>query len=153
MANTSVEEEAEEVASKTIAEEANTAEASSREFLCAECGKKFSSLKNMRIHIGRQHKQAGIISPIPQLDGTSSSGYQTISYTFVSEYADEDILYTLGELFPDSFETKLLSRLKLGGLDSADHLCTVQLKPPEEEFIWPMMNEIQAEVLKDILKQ
>ena len=156
VADTSVEKGAEETASKTTAEEASndeTVKASSRDFLCAECGKKFASLKNMRIHIGRQHNQTENRSPIPQLDGTSCGDYQTLTYTFVSDYADEDIMYTLREIFPDSFETKLLARLKLGGLNSADYLFTVQLNPPDDEFIWPTMNKIQAEVLKEVKKQ
>ena len=57
-------------------------------------------------------------SPILQVDGqkTLTDG---ISFTFKSEYAEEDILYSLKEIFPP-FMAQLNSRVRLGAR-AADH--------------------------------
>ena len=76
-----------------------------------------------------------------------------VSYTFVSEYATNDIMYTLGEIFPADVETKLVSRVKYVGPWSADHLCTIEIKfPAPQYFSWPRMNRTQEEVIKDLTK-
>ena len=76
-----------------------------------------------------------------------------VIYTFVSEFALEDIEYTLRELFP-KVETNLLSRVKLVGPWSADHLCTLEINLPDSQnFSWPQMSRVQAEVCKDIQRQ
>ena len=77
----------------------------------------------------------------------------SVTYTFVSEFAVEDIEYTLREIFPH-VETKLLSRVKLIGPWSADHLCTLEIYlPAAQNFSWPEMSRIQADVLTNIQKQ
>ena len=66
-------------------------------------------------------------SPILQVDGqkTLTDG---ISFTFKSEYAEEDILYSLKEIFPP-FMAQLNSRVRLGAR-AADHQCIVSVKIP-----------------------
>ena len=87
-------------------------------------------------------------SAIPQVDGTFD---EEVVFTFVSNFHSEDIEYTLKEVIPVDIETKLISVVRIGGLKSADQLCTLQIKmPPEKKFIWPVMNQSQSEVIKDL---
>ena len=76
-------------------------------------------------------------------------GNDVLTFTFVSEFALEDIEYTVREIFPE-VETNLLSRVKLIGPWSADHLCTLEINLSSENFSWPELSRCQAEVLKDI---
>ena len=76
---------------------------------------------------------------IPQLDGDADE--VDVTYTFISNYGDEDIRDSLEELkeanlVPES--TALVSRVMVEPL-SAHHLCTVALKLPvgEKDFSWP----------------
>ena len=76
---------------------------------------------------------------IPQVDGTVD---EEVVYTFVSDFHREDIEYTIQELIPVDIETKLVSVVRIGGLQRTDQLCTLQIKmPPEKNFIWPMMSQ------------
>ena len=87
-------------------------------------------------------------SPIPQLDGAVVA--QQVKYSFKSEYGEEDIVYSLGELLPKNLAPTLVSRVRLGPR-SADHLCTVVLQLPDDEnFDWPQMNSSDSEVLREI---
>ena len=66
---------------------------------------------------------------------------ETLSFTFVSDYGDEDVRDSLEELMHDNLlprTTTLLSRV-LVKFPSADHLFTVRLKLPVEQgnFSWP----------------
>ena len=45
-------------------------------------------------------------------------------------------MYTLEEIFPES-KVEIVSRVKVGGTLSADHLCSVQIKPTLVTFIGP----------------
>ena len=64
-------------------------------------------------------------------------------YHFVSDYGEDDIIYTLEELFP-SKNFSLLSRVRLRPLD-ADHECTVALLATAgQSYIWPEMIGIQS---------
>ena len=92
-------------------------------------------------------------SPIPQIDGAARDiSEQIVTYTFKSDFAEEDIIYTLDEILTDEIETQLKSRVRLYGPRSAAHLCTVVIKlPPEKTFTWPEMTSDQAEVFKDLL--
>ena len=77
---------------------------------------------------------------------------QSVAYTFKSEFADEDILYTFGEILSDDFETKIVSRVRLYGPRSAEHLCTIVIKlPPDKNLEWPEMSKIQKEVIKELM--
>ena len=75
-------------------------------------------------------------------------------YTFVSDFAKEDIEITLREIFPEEIETKLILQEKITGPWSGDHLCSVQVKLPDARmFSWPKMLADQAQVFKDIKMQ
>jgi hypothetical protein len=85
---------------------------------------------------------------IPQFDGTYDA---EVVYTFVSDFHQEDIEYTIKELIPEDVDTTLVSVVRIGGLQSADQLCTLLIKmPPEKNFIWPIMSKSQSEVIKDL---
>ena len=93
-------------------------------------------------------KQKVIGSAIPQVDGTSD---EEVVFTFVSDFHREDIEYTLKEVIPANVETELISVVRIGGLKSADQLCTLQIKmPPEKKFKWPVMFQSQLEVIKEL---
>ena len=113
------------------------------DFSCNLCESKFSSLKGLIIHEIKKHNLTN--SPIPQVDGVHD---EEVLYTFVSDFHQEDIEYTLKEFIPDVVETKLVSVTRIGGLQSADQLCQLILKiPPNQKFNWPMMNRSQADVI------
>ena len=87
-------------------------------------------------------------STIPQVDGTFD---EEIVYTFISDFHREDIDYTIKEVIPEEIETTLASVVRIGGLHSADQLCTLRIKvPPEKTFIWPVMTNSQSEVIKKL---
>ena len=84
---------------------------------------------------------------IPQLDGNGYSTSESISvdeeasFTFVSNYAEEDINDALKELKDDNLVPNLptlTSRVRVQPR-SADHLCTVVLNIPATvvNFVWP----------------
>ena len=84
-----------------------------------------------------------------QVDGNLNDD-EIAEYTFTSNYAKEDIAYTLEEIFPEKnccLDSYVQSKPR-----SADHLCTVSLKDPSKKFIWPTMNSIQEDVIKDLKK-
>ena len=92
------------------------------------------------------------------MDGEAHQQEVKIGYTFISEFGEEDILYSLEKLFPEDHvvsSTTLVSRIRTKPL-SADHLCTVELILPEarmQGFNWPDLKE-DADVfigLKQIL--
>ena len=86
-------------------------------------------------------------SIIPQLDGIEDPD-KISKYTFVIDFHEEDIVYTLQEILPDDVETQLISKVRIGGLRSADQLCTFSLKlPPDRMFTWPKMSMSQAKVI------
>jgi hypothetical protein len=87
-------------------------------------------------------------STIPQVDGSFDA---EIVYNFKSDFHKEDIEYTMKELIPEEIEAKLVSVVRIGGLQSADQLCTLRIKmPPEKTFIWPLMTDSQSEVIKKL---
>ena len=45
--------------------------------------------------------ETGVKSPILQLDGDGDASENKLTYTFSSDYAEEDILHILEEFFPD----------------------------------------------------
>ena len=93
----------------------------------------------------KQQKVTG--SAIPQFDGTYD---EEVVYTFISDFHKEDIEYTLKEVIPVDIETKIVSVVRIGGLQSADQLCTLAVKlPPEKNFSWPVMSKSQSEVIKN----
>ena len=69
----------------------------------------------------------------------------------MSDFHKEDVEYTIKEVIPEGVETKLVSAIRIGGLQSAEQLCTVVVKiPPEKNFIWPRMSKSQSEVIRDL---
>ena len=139
----------EQAAAEKATEDPAAAEKVGEDFSCDSCDKKFKNLKGLRTHVAKKHKASP--SPIPQLDGTCEVVNEAATYDFVSEYHKEDILYTLEEIFPGS-KVEMVSRVKVGGTLSADHLCSVQIEQDTGNFCWPQMNSDQAVVFKDIKK-
>ena len=95
-------------------------------------------------------EDSNIISPIPQIDGQALSLLDDLSFTFKSDYGEEDILASLDEIFPP-FVTSLNSRVRLGRLE-ADHQCIVGIRIPAAErknFSWPAMPNC-AEVIREV---
>ena len=87
-------------------------------------------------------------SPIPKIDGHFDT---EVLLTFVSEFHKEDVEYTLKEIIPEDVEAELVSMVRIGGLQSADHLCNLVMKiPPDKNFTWPSMSLSQSEVIKDL---
>ena len=71
-----------------------------------------------------------------------------VVYAFKSDYGEEDIEYSLQEIFQES--ATLVSRVALRPR-SAEHLCTVEIKLGDcEHFSWPNMREDQIEVFTDL---
>ena len=88
-------------------------------------------------------------SPIPQLDGESSLDDQT--YSFKSDYGQEDIDYTLSEIFPEN-ETILASRIRITP-KGADHFCTVVVKGMiTGDGFWQLMSPEDAKVIREVSK-
>ena len=89
-------------------------------------------------------------SPILQVDGTAEK--DRASYSFVSMYAEEDILYTLEEIFPTTeFRCILKSRERIEPL-GADHLCILDLEALIEgkTLTWPEMGTKQVVVFEKL---
>ena len=94
-------------------------------------------------------------SPILQVDGAVGSLEQHVAhgdtevYSFVSKFGEEDILWTLQELFTSS-GASLLSRVRVRPM-KAEHLCTVSVKVSAgQTFTWPDMRKDQEEVFQDL---
>ena len=143
----SVAEEAEEVneaAAEVVTKESDDVKA---EYSCELCDFKVKSLRAFRTHTANKHAN------IPQVDGVVDESLEVANtFTFVSEYHEEDILYTVEEVIPKEVKAHLTSRVRYGGLRSADHLCTllVKLPPDRKTFNWPKMTPLQVEVLKNL---
>ena len=135
------------MADKTKAAEVST---DISDYSCELCDSSFKNFRALRVHEGRVHK-VNRGSPIPQLDGENENFTDSLIYTFVSEFATDDIELTLRELFPDDVETHIISQVKIGGLRSAEHLCTVSIKFSSDQTLsWPDMVKDQAEVFKEL---
>ena len=92
---------------------------------CVICEKEFESEKGLSTHQGRMHG-----GDIPQLDGCTGEEPDEDTFTFVSHYGEEDVVYTLKELLELGLVPTLptlVSRERICDT-SADHLCTVRLK-------------------------
>ena len=93
-----------------------------------------------------------------QVDGAVGSLEQYVAqgdregYSFVSKFGEEDILWTLEELFTSS-GASLLSRVRVKPMKFEHrcivlHLCTVSVKVPAgQTFTWPDMTQEQKEIL------
>ena len=129
-------------------EDTNDLEIDTENFSCELCESIFKSLKGLRAHIGRKHKASD--SPIPQVDGVTLDN--ELTWNFSSEFADDDVEYTIKEMFPQSEEVEIVSKLKLKDETlSAERFFKVRIKlPPEAKFSWPVMTKTQLEVLKNL---
>ena len=136
--NKAAENAAIEESINTVAEEAST-----ENVHCELCDSKFRNPRGLRSHEGKAHKM------IPQLDGCSGDEFRNCIYTFESNYAKEDIVYTLEEVLSDNVSQQLVSMVKIGSKRSADHLCTVRLLIPIV-WEWPDMNRLQSEVIRSL---
>ena len=82
-------------------------------------------------------------SPILQLDGEVKQPCENVVFNFHSEFGEEDILYSLSEIFPDNIVTSytLVSRIRVGR--TADHECKVEFRLADagqtRNFNWPDM--------------
>ena len=124
----------EEVSVNKVNDISSDAEAG-MELSCDLCESKFQNLRAIRTHKSRKHKVTG--SPFPQIDGHFDT---EVLLTFVSEFHKEDVEYTLKEIIPEDVEAELVSMVRIGGLQSADHLCNLVMKiPPDKNFTWPSM--------------
>ena len=94
----------------------------------------------------------GPSSPIPQVDGEAEKVRDgDVVFTFDSEYGEEDVTYTLEQVFQNDQAT-LQSRTRVGPM-TANHLCVVAIKvaPEEKEtFAWPKMKAYDAEVFTNL---
>ena len=92
--------------------------------------------------------ETGLISPLPQLDGEDV--VEHLTFSFKSDYGQEDIEYTLNDILPKS--TNLVSRVRIRPLD-ADHLCTVVLETVKgQNFSWPNMKPDDAEIIREVVR-
>ena len=74
---------------------------------------------------------------------------ENVTFTFMSDYGEEDILDSFEEIFP-GITADLQSRVRVERL-SADHFCTVMLHPVSARtFAWPAMDTVNTEVFRDI---
>ena len=119
----------------------------------AAAGETRSSSSQLVVDLGEgcnMAEETGPNSPIPQVDGTLEK--KDVTFTFKSEYGEEDIRHSLGEIFPP-FVASLDSRVRLGRL-AADHQCIVSLRNPfgqKNVLSWPEM-DIGDDVFRELKK-
>ena len=113
-------------------------------FECCICEKTYKTERGLNSHIGQSHRS------IPQVDGTSEE--LDISFTFESEYANEDVMYTIEEVIMNEIKVELLSRVKVGDVRSAEHVFSIRVSPSSSDWQWPEMNQLQRKVLKNLRK-
>ena len=109
---------------------------------CDQCESTFKTVRGLRAHKGRVHEN------ILQLDGASE--IQEGTYTFVSDFAEEDVKYTLDESLADEVDFEWISRVKTGNARSADHICTIKVSLPCDDWQWPILTGVQAQVFKNL---
>ena len=62
-------------------------------------------------------------------------------FSFLSEYGEEDILFSLEEVFPPEKIATMMSRVRVAP-SSADHLCNVTLRPVQgKKTTWSVLEE------------
>ena len=69
-----------------------------------------------------------------------------------SEFAQEDVEYTLEEALSAEVCVELVSRVKIGDVKGANYLYTVSVSPPGKikNWQWPEMSDIQKEVFRNL---
>ena len=94
--------------------------------------------------------QSSPLSPILQVDGAAEQ--EKAKYSFVSMYAEEDIMYTIEEIFPRTeVKCTLESRERVAPL-SADHLCILEIEALRKgrSLSWPDIARNQAVVFENL---
>jgi len=110
---------------------------------CSTCGKTYKTERGLNSHGRQAHKS------IPQFDGTSDE--LELPFIFESEFAKEDVLFTLEEVLTDEINVELISRTKVDDdIRSGDYVFSIRVSPPNMDWNWPVMNTIQREVLKNL---
>ena len=73
-------------------------------------------------------------------------------FSFESEFAQEDVEYTLEEALSAEICVELVSRVKIGDEKGANYLYTVSVSPPGKikNWQWPEMSDIQKEVFRNL---
>ena len=90
------------------------------------------------------------LSPIPQVDGVEET-VEVVTYEFKSDYAEEDIVYSMEEIFETIGNIKLVSMVSTMRPRSAECLCTVEIRPNEgQNFSWPKMDKSNEDVFQDL---
>ena len=104
----------------------------------------------LQLNEEKRNVETGPLSPILQVDGIDTALMNEVSFSFKSEYGEEDIRNTLGEIFPP-FVAQLDSRVRLGRL-AADHQCIVSLRPfgRSDKLTWPKMSMDEEEVFREL---
>ena len=71
-------------------------------------------------------------------------------YSFVSDFGEEDILFSLEEVFPPEKIATLLSRVRVSPL-SADHQCHMMLRPVQgKKTSWPALGPENVDVFREV---
>ena len=97
--------------------------------------------RGLKTHIGHAHKK------IPQVDGSDELDNL---FSFESEFAQEDVEYTLDEALSSEVCVELISRVKIGDVKGANYMYTVSVCPPDKDWQWPKMSEIQKDVFRNL---
>ena len=90
------------------------------------------------------------MSPIPQVDGAAAQ--DKAKYSFVCMCAEEDVMYTIEEIFPKTeVKCTLEARGRVAPL-SADHLCILEIETLSKgrSLSWPEMGSNQAVVFEKL---
>ena len=139
---------------KIVAEEAN--EVPANKATDVKIAEEATAVKTAEeaVHF-RAAESKSLLSPIPQIDGVGDVEAQQEEekaiFTFISDFCEEDILYSLDEIFLDSMVTTLVKRVRSTPL-SAEHLCTVEVKLASGQrsiFSWPDMDTVNSEVFRN----
>ena len=139
-------EESEAVAKAPITEKAIGPATEAEEARhCDLCDVTLKNVRGLKAHNARVHKK------IPQCDGPCEELEET--FTFLSDYAEEDVKYTLVETLPEEIGFDMISRVKTKDKKSADHLCTVTVVLPYDDWQWPSLTEIQAKVFRNLKRE
>ena len=114
---------------------------------CLQCERNFRNERGLNSHIRQAHKD------IPQVDGAIEELERL--YKFESEFAIEDVMYTLEEVCTEEVEIDLISRVKakVGDITSGEHVFTIRVSHPTDDWKWPEMNTMQREILMNLRKE
>ena len=111
-------------------------------------------INKLVIKIDKEKEEVPLVkdlaSPIQQVDGAGEK--MKLAYSFQSEYGEEDIVYTLSEIFQESTVANLVSRKRINPR-SAVHQCIVELDleaDKKEDFSWPALKPWQKDTFLEL---